>query len=147
MAALASPTALPTAATPDNLAPVAPVEPEEPEDWETPRGIQLDPDALASIGMAAHRAGLEALESLADPRSKSKESAILGQAKSDGRAARATRPSKAEPKAQRKQPRPAQDEWGMFDPTQCGPDALFDEDEWTDEDEDEKRPIPRARAY
>ena len=30
----------------------------------------------------------------------------------------------------RKEERPAQDEWGMFDPAQCGSAALFDDEEW-----------------
>jgi hypothetical protein len=33
----------------------------------------------------------------------------------------------------------------MFDPSQAGADALFDEDAW-DEEPDDRRPSPRGRS-
>jgi hypothetical protein len=106
----------------------------------------LDPEVLAMFGAAAHRAGLDALESLSRPKPVERDHAIpilpiLGPERP-----RVARESKPERRSRRKPPRPAQDEWGMYDPNQCGPAALFDEDTWNEVDADEKTPARRPRA-
>ena len=107
----------------------------------------LDPDVLAMFGAAAHRAGLDALESLSRPRPVEGDRAIpMSPIPGPERPPRAARESKAERRSRRKAPRPAQDEWGMYDPNQCGPAALFDEDSWNEIDTDEKTPVRRPRA-
>ncbi len=106
----------------------------------------LDPDVLAMFGAAAHRAGLDALESLskATPTDGDKP-AVPAMPIPGPERPRLARESKAERRSRRKAPRAVQDEWGMYDPTQCGPAALFDEDTWT-EDVEERTPVRRPRA-
>lgn len=107
----------------------------------------LDPEVLAMFGVAAHRAGLDALESLARPRTVERDQAVPAlPIPGPERPPRVARESKAERRSRRKAPRPAQDEWGMYDPNQCGPAALFDEDAWNEVEAEEKTPARRPRA-
>jgi hypothetical protein len=151
-------------------APVVAVAPPEPEAGPEaaaapvpdPDAPTLDPEVLAILGLAAHQAGLDALESLdaePEPDPASRASASDGSGRKRPRMDRgrqktsARRDKRAARPAPRKSPRPAQDEWGMFDPAQCGPDALFDSDEWRvdvdedEDDEDDRRRPPRPRAF
>ena len=112
----------------------------------------LDPEVLAILGMAAHRAGLDAMETLdalpPPPRAAATEGPSRKKSRQDrsSQARPPRRDAKAGRKERRKEERPAQDEWGMFDPSQCGPAALFDDEEWADDDDD--RPArPRASTY
>ena len=107
----------------------------------------LDPDVLAMFGAAVHRAGLDALESLSRPKPVERDRAIpMAPIPGPERPPRIARESKAERRSRRTPPRPAQDEWGMYDPNQCGPAALFDEDSWNEVGADEKTPARRPRA-
>lgn len=107
----------------------------------------LDPDVLAIFGAAVHRAGLDALESLSRPKPVERDRAIpIPPTPGSERPPRVARESKAERRPLREPSRPAQDEWGMYDPNQCGPAALFDEDAWNEVDADEKTPARRPRA-
>jgi hypothetical protein len=114
----------------------------------------LDPEVLALLGMAAHRAGLEAMETLdtLDPldderpvRSSPSDAERRKKRQERGNLTRAQRRAKEERQARRArpQPRPAEDEWGIYDPAQAGAAALFDDEEW--EEEADRRPS-RSRA-
>jgi hypothetical protein len=106
----------------------------------TPSGPSLDPEVLAMLGAAAHRASLEALESLSDP-----DRVYDRPVERYGRLRRrlSSGPRESTDLRQRERPSPpAQDEWGMFDPAQAGPDALFD-DQWTEDLADE---APRQKS-
>src|SRR4030095_12853342 len=93
----------------------------------------LDLEALEFIGAAAHKASLHAFETLANP-------AVQGAPPDEpademGAAPATSRPGERSVKPERKRrqkaaPRPAQDEWGMYDPAQAGPAALIDDEEW-----------------
>ena len=49
--------------------------------------------------------------------------------------------------AKRPKNKPAQDEWGLYDPEQCGLAALFEKLDEIDEDTEEDRKVtPRRRA-
>lgn len=110
----------------------------------SPAAPFLDPDVLAMFGAAAHRAGLDALESLSRTTRTERDTAIP--ARPVPGPPRVTRESKAERRSRRRGQHPAQDEWGMYDPNQCGPAALFDEDTWNEVDTEEKVPARRPRA-
>lgn len=108
----------------------------------------LDPEVLAMFGAAAHRAGLDALESLSRTTRTAGDKAVPAlpvPGPAPERSPRVLRESKAERRSRRKGPKPVQDEWGMYDPNQCGPAALFDEDAWNEVEADEK-PARRPRA-
>ena len=119
-----------------------------------PDGPLLDPEVLAILGLAAHRAGLDALETLDAPPPPARAAASDGTSRKKSRQDRSsqTRQQRREAKPSRapkqKEERPAQDEWGMFDPAQCGSAALFDDEEWAIDDDDDGRPSrPRASTY
>jgi hypothetical protein len=113
----------------------------------------LDPEVLAILGLAAHRAGLDALESLEElppARPAADDGPIRKKPRPERERTTQTRLQRREAKASRKklpkQERPAQDEWGVFDPAQCGPAALFDDEEW-DEDNDDRPSRSRASTH
>ena len=112
-------------------------------------------EVLAILGLAAHRAGLDALETLDAPPPTAR-AASDGTSRKKSRQDRSsqTRQQRREAKPvrapKRKEERPAQDEWGMFDPAQCGSAALFDDEEWAidDDDDSDGRPSrPRPSTY
>jgi hypothetical protein len=110
----------------------------------------LDPEVLAILGMAAHRAGLDAMETLdapPPPRAAASDSPFRKKARQErsGQNRHQRRDPKPVRKQRKKEERPAQDEWGMFDPAQCGPEALFTDEEWADDDDRPSR--PRATTY
>jgi hypothetical protein len=85
----------------------------------------LDQEALSLIGDAAHKVGLDALVIEEFERGfparrvkKTKKKAHAGASQVPTAPAPAAKPAK----------RPVQDEWGMFDPEQCGFAALEDEE-------------------
>jgi hypothetical protein len=103
----------------------------------------LGEEFLALIGNAAHQASLDAFDALDE--GATREPAPERRERPGPRpSTRGNRPAPSRQK-RRKKPRPAQDEWGMFDPSQAGADALFDEDAW-DEEPDDRRPSPRGRS-
>jgi hypothetical protein len=91
----------------------------QPEETITLSGPVLDDEALSLIGDAALKASLDALviEEFGGKRlvRKSTPKSHAG----------ATQVAPADRKSRK---RPVQDEWGMFDPEQCGFAALEDED-------------------
>jgi hypothetical protein len=153
----APPPAAPAASAPAEPAQAAAPDPDpdpgpEPPVDEAPAADvpMLDAEVLAMLGMAVHRAGLEALETLDAPDPEPPRAA--GNARPGRRRARQDRQSRSQRrdtrngrKARPKEDRPAQDEWGIFDPAQCGPEALFDDEEWTDDDDRPSR--SRATTY
>jgi len=85
----------------------------------------LDQEALSLIGDAAHKVGLDAMvieefeRGLTAPRpKKAKKKVHAGATQVPAAPAPAAKPAK----------RPVQDEWGMFDPEQCGFAALDEEE-------------------
>jgi hypothetical protein len=121
--------------------------PDEPpvlDEWGGQTGPSLGEEFLALIGNAARQASLDAFDALdetskPEPQPERRERP-RSRPRPAGRAARTASARKARPK----KPRPPQDEWGMFDPSQCGSEALFDEEAW-DEDPDDVRPSSRGR--
>jgi hypothetical protein len=110
----------------------------------------LDAEVLAMLGMAVHRAGLEALETLdapdpEPPRAAGTDRPGRRRSRQDRQSRSQRRDTRNGRKARPKEDRPAQDEWGIFDPAQCGPEALFDDEEWTDDDDRPSR--SRATTY
>jgi hypothetical protein len=113
------------------------------DEWGGQMGPVLGEEFLALIGNAARQASLDAFDAL-DQTSTSEPPSDQRERPRVRSAARGNRPAPSR-KERRKKPRPAQDEWGMFDPAQAGADALFDEDAWDDEP-DGRRPSPRGRS-
>jgi hypothetical protein len=116
-----------------------------PEPEPEPPPLLLDLESLELIGAAAHRAGLDAFGSAGEPAVVAAPVEEVEQ-KEEPRSVRRMRerPPRTGRKPKKKAPRPAQDEWGMYDPAQCGPAALFgdeDDDDW--EEDPEPRP-PRG---
>ena len=100
----------------------------------------LGDEFLALIGNAARQASLDAFDALDEAAGPAPAQALETRQRPSGPRVGRHAPSHRQPR--RKKPRPAQDEWGIFDPSQCGPDALFDEEAW-DEEPDDRRPSPR----
>ncbi|HEU0041358.1 MAG TPA: hypothetical protein VFQ15_03300, partial [Jiangellaceae bacterium] len=145
-------TAVPAPAEPAQAAAPDPEPEPEPSVDEGPAtdAPTLDAEVLAMLGMAVHRAGLEALETLDAPKPEPTRAAGNdGPGRRRSRQDRQNRSQRRDTKNGRKarpqEARPAQDEWGIFDPAQCGPDALFDDEEWTDDDDRPSR--SRATTY
>ena len=121
-------------------------EPEPEPEPELPPTLDLE--ALEFIGAAAHKASLSALETLARPAAQ----AALPDEPADeveiAPAIRRTRERIVKPERKRRQKaaaKPAQDEWGMYDPAQAGPAALIDDEDWEEEPEP-LRQAARSRA-
>jgi hypothetical protein len=114
----------------------------EPEP-EPPPPLLLDLESLELIGAAAHQAGLDAFGSAGEPAVVA-DPAEEAEQKEESRAVRRVRerPPRTARKPKKTAPRPAQDEWGMYDPAQCGPAALFGDE---DDDASEEDPEPRPR--
>jgi hypothetical protein len=113
------------------------------DEWGGQTGPMLGEEFLALIGNAAHQASLDAFDALDE--GATREPAPERRERPGPRpSTRGNRPAPSRQK-RRKKPRPAQDEWGMFDPSQAGADALFDEDDW-EEEPDDRRPSPRGRS-
>jgi len=139
----------PTPAEPESNTPPSQDEWEGPSDpvldeWGGQTGPVLGEEFLALIGNAAHQASLDAFDAL-DPTATSKPAPEPRERPRPRPSTRSNRPAPPR-KGSRKKPRPAQDEWGMFDPSQCGPDALFDDEDAWDEEPDGRRPSPRGRS-
>ena len=120
-------------------------EPDTPpavDEWGGRTGPVLGEEFLALIGNAARKASLDVFDAL-DQASTPERATEERERPRVRSSARGNRPAPSR-KERRKKPQPAQDEWGMFDPAQCGPDALFDEEAWEDEP-DGRRPSPRGR--
>jgi hypothetical protein len=98
----------------------------------------LDDEALSLIGDAARKVGLDAFvieefeRGLTTPRPK--------KAKKKVHAGATQVPAAATPAPKTPAKRPVQDEWGMFDPDQCGFAAL------EDEEGSETRPVAGTRV-
>ena len=125
------------------------IQPEPEPEPEPEPAPTLDLESLEFIGAAAHRAGLHALESLAEPAMQAApdEPAEVEIAPAVVRRTR-DRVVKPERKRRQKTARPAQDEWGMFDPTQAGAAALFEDEDWEDDPEPPPQTArPRANIY
>jgi len=114
------------------------------DEWGGRTGPVLGEEFLALIGNAAHQASLDAFDAL-DQTSTSGSAPEPRERPRPRSSARSNRPAPSR-KERRRKPRPAQDEWGMFDPSQCGPDALFDDEDAWDEEPDDRRPSPRGRS-
>jgi hypothetical protein len=121
-------------------------EPEPEPEPELPPTLDLE--ALEFIGAAAHKASLHALETLARPAA---QAAPLDEPADEVEIAPAIqRPRERIVKPERKRrqkaaAKPAQDEWGMYDPAQAGPAALIDDEDWEEEPEPARQPA-RSRA-
>lgn len=121
-------------------------EPEPEPEPELPPTLDLE--ALEFIGAAAHKASLHALETLARPAAQAAPSDEPADEVEIAPAIRRTRERIVKPERRRRQKaaaKPAQDEWGMYDPAQAGPAALIDDEDWEEEPEPLRQPS-RSRA-
>jgi hypothetical protein len=121
-------------------------EPEPEPEPELPPTLDLE--ALEFIGAAAHKASLFALETLARPAAQAAPPDEPVDEVEIAPAIRRTRERIVKPERKRRQKaaaKPAQDEWGMYDPAQAGPAALIDDDDWEEEPETLRQPA-RSRA-
>jgi hypothetical protein len=96
----------------------------------------LDQEALSLIGDAARQVGLDAL--VIEEFERGYQARRVKKTKKKAHAGASPVTPAAERPAAKPTPRPVQDEWGMFDPEQCGFAAL--------EDEEENRPTTGTRV-